>query len=302
MIKHFRKIYIIIFALLCLIPSLSFAADVSIYSDKNVEIGNSFEILINANTDGVPINSIDIVIDYDESLVSFSGYKTESTITPVWIDSPHEKNGNIYMSGIIPGGVSGLYDPRDITQSELGPIPIARLLFTTKNQGNAKFSFIKTEILEHDGEGTKLSHTQTGTTVLIKNNFGGTDNLSREISIEDKEKPEPFSITFLEASASSSTPSMIIFEARDIGSGIKEYKMNKGGSMWINIQSPWEVRKGIFPYNLTVRAYDFAGNFEDSSIYIQGFLSTPIISIASILFILLCFIGYKMIKYKRNEP
>jgi hypothetical protein len=292
-------LFLITFALFfTLFTTRAFAADISISKPSAVNVGENFEVLININSDGKLINSADIILDYDQELVSFSGYKSEDTVINFWVDSPHEKNGSVYMSGIIPGGVLGLYDPKKPPQKGLGPIPIVRLLFTAKKEGKATFSFIKTQILEHDGAGTELAHYQVGGEVLIKNKTTESD-LNEEGNVADKEKPDLFDITFLEASVFSRTPSMIIFNALDTGSGIKEYKMNMGGPRWTDAKSPQPVSKGIFSTNITIRAYDFAGNYQESSIRIPGIL--PPMTLLVIILALLtaaCIAGYKMIKYK----
>ncbi|MDE2399719.1 MAG: hypothetical protein KGL67_01770 [Patescibacteria group bacterium] len=294
--KTFIKINLIFILFLTLFAGKVFAADISVSVPPTVNVGDTFEALINMNSDGVPINSADIVLNFDQSLMSFSGYKTDNTFIGIWLDSPHEKNGSIYMSGIIPGGVSGLYDP---SKKGLGPIPLVRLLFSAKTSGNAVFSFSKTEILEHNGSGTALPHSEIDGNTVIENNIDPKANSNPRENILDKEKPEPFNITFLEASMFSRTPSMIIFKANDAGSGIKEYKMNIGGSMWTNVQSPYPISKVLLSQTITIRAYDFAGNFQDSSITIPGLLAPSLLWTLLALFVILCILCYKLVLYKR---
>lgn len=295
MTKSFKKIYIAILFLLCLIPVKLFAADISFSSLATVEMGKNFEVLINIDSDGLLINSTDIALEYDKDLVSFSGYKTENTVSGIWIKSPSEENGSIYMNNIIPGGVSGLYDS---SKNGLGPIPLVKLIFKAKKEGSAEFSFAKTQILQHDGLGTPLVHGKVGGIVKIKNSNTNT-NESKDIS--DTEKPEPFTIIFLDSSVVDRTPSMIIFNTTDMSSGVKEYKINISGDKWTVVQSPYPVGKTFFSQYITIRAYDFADNFQESSIYIKGFLTAPILSIIFVLIILLCILGFKVIKYNRNE-
>ncbi|MFA5791894.1 MAG: cohesin domain-containing protein [Candidatus Paceibacterota bacterium] len=293
--KYFSKTILIFFLFLFFLSSTKvFAANVFVSLSPVVNVGENFEVLINANSDGILINSINLILDYNQDLVSFSGYKNDDALIRFWVDSPYEKNGNIYMSGIIPGGVLGLYDPN---KKELGAIPLVSLLFTAKKEGIATFSFIKTEILKHDGKGTELIHKENGGEVIIRNSIIKSDNLNTKDDVSDKEKPESFEITLLEPFVFGRTPLMIVFRANDNGSGIKEYKINEGNSVWKNAKSPQQISRGIFSRDITVRAFDFYDNFQDSNIRIPGLISPQFLWIIFIL-IIFCIWGYKMIKYK----
>ena len=291
----FKTILIPLIVLFYFIPWVALAAEISLSLPQSVNVGENFEVLINGNTDGVLINSVNIILDYDQDLMSFSGYKSDGTVISLWVDSPNEQNGNIYMSGIIPGGVFGLYDPN---KQGLEAIPLARLFFTAKKDGNAVFSFIKTEIFKHDGKGTSLIHTDKGGKVTIRDKVIAKSNEIKVDDIFDNEKPEPFEITLVEPSIFGETPLMIIFNANDTGSGIKEYKINDGAlGVWKNVQSPQEISQGILSRNVTIRAFDFYGNFQDSSIRIPGFGLPRFLWIILIL-IIFCIVGYKVLKYK----
>ncbi len=289
----FKNIYILILLIICLIPAKVFSAEVSVLMPTFVNTGKNFEVLINVDSDGMLINSTDLILKYNQDMVSFSGYKTENTVSGIWIKSPYEKNGSVHMSNIIPGGVSGLYDS---SKNGLGAMPLVRLIFKAKKEGNAEFSFDKTQILRHDGLGTPLVHGKIGGTVTIKNTDTNTNDLEK---ISDIEKPEPFTITFLDSSVVDRTPSMIIFNTSDAGSGIKEYKINISGDKWTVAQSPFPISKKFFSQNITIRAFDFSGNFQDSSIRIEGVLPAKVLWLIIILvLVILCIAGYKMIKYR----
>jgi len=290
--KKFLLISIIFLSCLIFSRATVFAADVSISLPAHANVGSTFEVLINASTDEELINSVDITIDYPEELLTFVGYKNDGGVMRLWIDSPHEKDGKVYFSGIIPGGVMGLYDTN---KKGLSPIPLARLLFVGKSAGNAELSFTKAEILKNDGMGTPLLLDQRGAQMTI--NDAGNDSSENEENIEDKNPPEPFFITFIESSLSTGTPGMIVFQADDSLSGIKEYKMKIGASEWQNTKSPQAVSRGIFPHKITIRAFDFYGNFRDAEISIPGLVSPVIFAI---FFALLLFgiLGYKLLKYR----
>ncbi|HEV7702247.1 MAG TPA: cohesin domain-containing protein [Candidatus Paceibacterota bacterium] len=292
--KHLTKILLISTLLFILYTGKAFAADIAVSMPTAAVVGGTFEVLISVDSDGTPINSADITLHYDQNMISFSGYKSDGGVMGIWIEVPHEKNGNIYMSGIIPGGASGLYDPKNLQQGGLSAIPLVRLLFTAKASGAAPFSFIKTQILRNDGLGTELPHGEQGGEIKINNAITGNEAMS------DKEKPEPFEVTFVPSSNLGETPSMIIFSAYDTGSGIKEYKINRGGSVWMDVQSPYPVSRGILPKTITIRAFDFYGNYTDSSIAISGLLPFAyLLALAIVVLAIFCILIYKMLKYRK---
>ena len=289
----FLFIFIIFLAGLLYFPAQTLAASVFISTSGTARVGDTFEVLINADTDGEAVNSVNLSLDYDDNLISFAGYKSENTVIELWVDSPHEEDGVLYMGGIIPGGVSGLYDP---SKNGLSPIPLARLLFVAKAEGNAKLSFVKTEILKHDGRGSQLVHDEKNGEIMIKS-ASPEGILGKGENIFDKNSPEPFSLIFLESSLFSETPSIIIFHAQDIDSGIKEYKMKINEGEWKEAKSPQHVSKNIFSRGITIRAVDFYGNFQDASLTVPGFVPFKLLLTIFALLIIAGVFGFKVVKH-----
>ena len=284
-----KRLFFILIILFTFAPKV-FAASVDMVSKSKVSIGDTISLNINADTNGQAINSVNMVLNYRKDLMTFSGYKKDGTIINLWIESPHEENGKIYMSGIIPGGVSGLYD---VQKSNLSSLPLVQLLFTAKNPGTADFSFDKTDLLKNDGKGTELIHDEHNTTVTIETNRTLSD-VKNDI---DTVPPEPFDIIFIKSSFFSRTPSMIAFNTTDVDSGIKEYKMKIGYSDWKVVQNPQSLNKSIFPQNITIRAYDYAGNFQEAYITIPSTMSYYTLLIV-LLFIICGIFIYKLLKYQ----
>ena len=307
MIKNYKKItsnemkkFIFVFkiVIICFVFSASktLAANISFTTPEVIQVRDTFEVLINADTDGELINSINLILNYDENLLSFTGYKDENMVIGFWVETPYASDGKIYLSGVILGGASGLYDPN---KNGISPMPLVRLLFIANEKGNAKLSFIKTEILKNDGKGTELSHQQKNGEIIIQ--AGISDNNSKNLSdgkagTFDKTPPESFDVTFLESSLFSKTPSMIAFKAQDTDSGIKEYKIKINSEEWQDAQNPQPITKSIFSRNITARAFDFYGNFKDENIKIPGLISFKFLLIIFILLIASSILGFKLLK------
>jgi len=78
--------------------------------------------------------------------------------------------GQVSFSGIIPGGVAGLYDA---SKKGLSPFPLVHLLFTPKNIGTTNLSFADSKLLENDGSGTPVVHDSPSVSITIQKNPNG---------------------------------------------------------------------------------------------------------------------------------
>lgn len=168
----------------------SLAASLSLEAPNEIKVGDSLNVAIIADTDEVLINSLELVIDYDEEIFSFAGHSDENSMVTVWIEPPREKNGKIYLSGIIPGGVAGVYDPK---KEELEALPLTHLIFLAKKETSAgnstKFSFVSSEILIHDGVGTPLVYDEKGAEVNVQNNPDKKTNGVEEANTQAEKLP-----------------------------------------------------------------------------------------------------------------
>ena len=280
--KFFFIIAILFFAL------RAQAAEVYVSAPKSAETGAEFSATIYADPDGISINSVSVAVSYPEDLVSFSGYDESGGLLSVWIESPKEESGKISFSGIIPGGVSGVYDPE---VSGLAPLPLIELKFTAARPGEAYFGVSESTLLKNDGKGTPLPHTRGEAEVLIGGSGAGGGGVH-----SDKIPPEGVEIAFIPSSIFSRTPSLIVFHAEDVDSGIKSYEMKVGASGFREAYSPEPLSPGFFPRKVTVRAYDFAGNFQEANILVPGIL--PLKWLALILLALSGIILWKVLKSK----
>lgn len=171
-------IFIIFIGLFTVFHPSAFAAEIYFSSPSETKLGEKLELVVNLNTDDVAINAVELVIQYDQNMLTFDGYSDDDTMIKLWIDPPHvrealsivrareEQVGKVYLSGIIPGGITGLYDPKK--DDKLEAIPLVRLFFTPIKKGDVSFSFENSKVLKHDGLGTALPVTEISRNVYIK--------------------------------------------------------------------------------------------------------------------------------------
>lgn len=292
-----KILFIIIFVLSFSSSSVAMAMSVSMYSVKEVNVGESFKVLLSLDSDETPINSVDIVVEFNPELLTFVGFRDNDTLVKTWIEKPEAEGDKINMKGIIPGGVSGVYDSNN---KNLKEIPIVNLLFKAKNKGNAEFIFNKSNILKNDGLGTSLYPTQNKLNIIIKgNSLADKTTIPDEFLIDEKEfdenPPLPFVISFVEASSLSQTGDMIVFYTTDAESGIKEYRI-KNKSDWDVVSSPLIISKNILPKDVVIRAYDNHDNFTEASITIKGRIGWNLIVYVLIFVILSSILVRKLLK------
>ncbi|MEK7588483.1 MAG: hypothetical protein AAB438_01560 [Patescibacteria group bacterium] len=285
-----NKYFLFFLIISCFFTSKTFAADVSFQVEDHIEVADSFYVDIIANTDGELVNSIETTIEFPEDLVIFSGYKNEGVLK-LWIEAPYEKNGRVYFSGIVPGGVNGFYDANS---SVLLPIKFVRLFFVAKKAGEGSFSLKNTQLLKNDGKGSLMYFEERGVSFSVQPNL----NSGEENSIKlDNEPPLPFEITYLKYSFFSKTPSLLLFETTDKKIGVKEYQMKVDNGLWSVVKSPKSIDRGILGHLITIKALDFNNNAKEAYIYIPGIIT---VNIVISIFVGLIFIIwlYKLLLYK----
>lgn len=276
MIKKIILFFVILFSF----STNAHAASLFLDSPTDIKTDQIFEAKIKLDSMGEAVNSFSISLDYPVELLTFNGYKEDSTVIKIFIEKPKTVNSKISFSGIIPGGISGFYDPN---KKDINTIPVITLLFKPRNTGEGVFSFTDVQILKNDGLGTSLSTQSSDKNIKV--------NSVEEPTKEEKDstKPLPFNIQLIEASSLSDTPLMLYFNTRDLGSGIKNYQIKINNNTWINAESPHVISRGFFAKNFTVRAFDHAGNYEEAHFRLEGKLSDfATLSIFLLIVFVLC--------------
>lgn len=261
------------------------AAQVSIDLPKSVTVGQNISVDVFIDPEKTSINSIQAVIKFSEKHFDFKGFSTKQSTIPVWVENPKEKKpGEISFSGVIPGGLDRLYDPLHSSNSL---IPVVRLFFIPKEEGIARFSFGEVSVLKNDGLGTSASVSSIYSETKIVKNLNV--NTSETVN-EDKNPPLPFSINLIERSLFGRSPKLAVFSAQDNEGGVSKYEVSIGNLSFVEAESPFPLPYRLFSYVLTVRAFDYSGNFRDQQITIP--VGTSYILVVPILLIVLFIVGF----------
>ncbi|MBP6858172.1 MAG: hypothetical protein KBC11_03245 [Candidatus Pacebacteria bacterium] len=281
--------------LLCLSCfNLANASIFSLDSDKNVSIGQRISVDISVDPENFNINSVESTINFSSEYFDFNGFSVTQSSIPIWVEEPKEiRKGAIHFAGVIPGGIERLYDPIDTKNKA---IPIIRLFFITKQSGSTELTFGDSQILKNDGKGTKTPLTFKSLEINISK-----DKVERSILENDNIPPLPFKITLIDRSIFGRTPRQAVFIAEDEEGGIQRYEVAVGSLNFKNAESPFSLPYRLFPYNLTVRAYDFSGNFREQQITIQGDSPLGMFVLTTALLVFIVLLRYRFNKRRKYE-
>lgn len=290
-----------------------FGAELYFSAPDSVRLGGTFEVSVLFNTEGESINAADIEINFDQKLLSFAGYKETEGVLGFWIERPRLENGRIHLAGVIPGGVTGSYNPNKKGQQ---PVSLAKITFIAKSLGTANLSFFKSQVLKNDGLGTELSHTKMKDFVVV---YSKTEEPLEKPTVEptnlptdapkvskDTENPTTLTLDYFESNLFLRIPSIISFYAYDADSGIERYEIKIENKDWQRAESPYSIGESLFKRQIVLRAYDYAGNYKDASIIVPGSITLWIL-IVFVLLVLFLLATYEFLliyhrrKRKQNQ-
>lgn len=287
------KKYLFIFIGIFFFASSVHAATLSVELPSTFQVNSQTAVDVLVDPEGESINLVELTILFPQDILSFKGYDSSQINIPKWISSPKEKtNGEVSFSGIIPGGLERVYDPQHPNQHT---IRLVRLLFTPQKVGSGQFTFVNSSLLRNDGQGSTISTVDVPQkfSVLAETHMSGEQKQTI-----DSIPPHPFMISIIDASLFGKTPRLAVFDAQDDASGIEHYESKINSQSFQIATNPLNLPFRLFSYTVTIRAFDFSGNYYDESIQIPGQYSyIPII----ILFLATIIILFYNIKHKKIQ-
>ena len=149
-----RYAFPIVFSALALLGALTVTSTnksfIHIESTKtSVRAGESFQIGVYVSAH-VPINAVDIKLDFPQSQVKVLGIDTGESVITIWTKDPYVKNNTVYLSG-------GTF-----RKGFLGDHLIATINAKAIDTGLAHFLVSDALLLAGDGSGTKVDAVKNG--------------------------------------------------------------------------------------------------------------------------------------------
>ena len=247
-----KKIFTTILFLICLIPSISLAADLSFAVEKNTfSPKEDFLVQVFLDTKDETINAVEGTVAFPTALLEVKEFRDGNSAIDFWVEQPHlSSSGVISYSGITTGGFSGAKEY------------LFSVVFHTKNLGSGQLSFDQTKVLKNDGQGTETQANVASFDFTISES---EPLKQKDLSIEDATPPESFMPFIATDPAIFNGRHFLVFSTVDKGSGIDHYEVRESFLFGLDgsyalAQSPYELQNQSLLKSIFVKAVDKNGN------------------------------------------
>ncbi|MEN9582925.1 MAG: hypothetical protein RL641_879 [Candidatus Parcubacteria bacterium] len=296
-IKNKKTITGIFFAIACFF-AVSIASTVNTVqaaeiffgsNQKEVSIGQSFEIGVFLNTTSESLNAISGTISFSKDNFTVTDIRDGNSIVNMWVERPAISTdatmpGAVTFSGIIPGGYVG----------DKGYL--FSIIFTAQKSGNTSISSTDETILRNDGQGTKTSITHAPLALSVISTPAGNTYTAPEDTI----KPESFTPKITRDPNLYDNQYFIAFVADDKQSGIDHFEVKEGfWGKYTTAESPYVLKNQNLTSRVKVKAIDKSGNerVETVSAEHMGYKS---VIFFSILILIIAFVAYRIVRSRKH--
>jgi hypothetical protein len=294
-----KKFYLLLLTFL-LIGDTTLGATLSMEPrDTNVSLGETLELSLVLYAEEDDVNALEGSITFPKEAFHIISINDGGSIIDFWIEDPHEVNGGVSFSGIIPGGFRGTIVS---FEGDVGLGKIMTIVVRTRKEGSFSFEPEHIRLLANDGMGTQLSPTLKSANIFVKD----TGSFFSRKEILDSSPPEAFDIILTQSSSLHDGKWVALFSTKDTGSGIAHYEVfestkqqepntldNKNIS-WKRTQSPYVLEHQTRSHYVYVKAVDNVGNVRIAhalpqaktiSAILFSFFGTIVITVFFILFL-----------------
>lgn len=260
---NFQSIFNVTIVLAFFLPLTTQASIMSLANIPNeIRPGDTFLADVVLDAEGREVNAVQGTLSFSSSRLSVKAIYERDTIIGVWVERPTlSRDGEIFWSGIMPGGFVGVLGPAHIGAA---PGRLFTVQFEARERGTATFNFENTEVLLNDGEGTADVVTAADASVEVR-----ADAPARaEPYLTDRNPPETFTPVLAQNEEVEDGKWFVAFVTHDKGTGVSHYTVYEsrsartaiGEDEWKDAVSPYVLRDQSRRSYVYVRAVDSAGN------------------------------------------
>lgn len=211
-----------------------------------VRTNSSLVVTLELNSADDAINAVGGDISFPGELLSFIAINDAGSVVAFWVDRPSVAGSVIHFSGIIPGGYYGEHGR------------VFKIIFETKRAGHGMVSLSQATALKNDGTG---SSAEVGLATF--NVAAADDGQIQEVTEQDKTPPESFLVEVTHDPSLLNDQRVAVFSTQDKDSGFDHFEVQENTEPFVRSDSPYVI-KNFDLQQLTVRAYDRAGNARDA--------------------------------------
>ena len=254
--NNFKKIIVLLGLVFVFIFFINYKVEASNLSFKSASetysIGEQFYVDVYLDTEGKIINGFEGSINFPTDFISFVRAEEGKSMISLWVEKPNLKGNTITFSGIIPNGFAGVIDPFNLEKKLPGLM--VRLIFQTKKDGSFVISSSNSYATLNDGLGTIDNILSSQISLLIKNVFNTIiletkNDVTPELSAYVTQDPNLYDNRYV-----------IIFEAKDKGTGIKNVLIKEGNGEWKEATSPYLLEDQTRHSIITIQAINYSGS------------------------------------------
>lgn len=288
--RTFKKIFISMLVGAFCLPATVSAAEVFFSAERDIlPAQDNFLVEVFIDTETDQINAVEGTVIFPEELLALKEIREGNSALNFWLDRPELKGaGEIYFSGMTPGGFSG------------SDRFLFGIVFETKELGTGNLEFSDAVALINDGLGTQ--------TEVEKKNFDfevsatAVSSEDRILSL-DTESPESFTPYIGQDPDLFLGKYFAVFSTVDKGTGMDYYEVREG--FWEEFkqsESPYVLADQSLRKNIYVKAVDKSGNARVAKIKApNGGLGLALWAVLVIIIAAVAFVLRKKIWTKRAE-
>ncbi len=256
-----NKIFCACFAFLF---GISFAstADAASFSvtPQELTLGQETTAILNIDTEGEEINAVEMRLKFSPDDFLIKDASDGNSIINLWVEKSGFSNekGEIYFSGIIPGGFKG------------GNGQLLKIVLLPKKVGEKSFEIKEAKVLLNDGIGTQTDIKISNLQFNVRAAGIPAKTTTPSIPAKDTEPPEPFTPQIARDPNIFGGKYFLVFATQDKISGIAEYFIRESPQRqsakqisakdWIAVESPYLLRDQKLTSYIYVKAVDKARN------------------------------------------
>ncbi len=274
-------------------PGKTFASFIFSSSESSVSAGDTSIINVFLNTEGESVNSIDgsiLLSDENNGNLEVKDLIVVDSAFSFWPRKPSlENRQKISFTGGVPNGIKG------------ERLLIFKIVVKINQSGDFKIKPSGLKFYLNDGLGTEKNITKEESVISVSTKKDNVKDNWEELISNDNTPPEPFVVYLGQDVALYDGMKFVTFNAEDSGSGIAYYQIKEGDYEYVRTGTTYVLRDQENVKNITVKAYDKAGNIQVSSLNLgKSGINWKAIGLALIP-ILLIFYRKKIIKiFKKN--
>jgi len=208
-------ITIAVFSFLFFGISVAQAAQFSLTSEnKNIKVGDQFEVKVLLNAENDSINAMEGVLVFPQDAVVLKEIKSGNSIISFWSQAPKATGNKVDFSGVIPGGYAG--------RNGL----VLSLIFEAKTENASVIELSKAVALINDGQGTQASVKIVNFRLVVSGKAVEPKIITDQK--DDTDPPEEFSPAISRDETIFEGKNFLVFATQDKGSGIDYYEVCEG--------------------------------------------------------------------------